>query len=268
MHDPHHAQGRDGDHGVPCADRRRAREDRRAGQRALRRPADAPLRVRRRHHVPPAARSSSCCRRRWPRSPPSWRWPRSSTSRSSPAAAARRCLVAPCRWRTGSCWRWASSTRSSRSTTRTAAPSCNPASPTSPSSKAVEARGVLLRARSLLADRLLDRRQRRREFRRHPLPQVRPHHQQPARPRGRADGRRRHPPRRQAISIQRAVRSRRRAHRLRRPARRRHRGHRCASSRSPQVARGVLLGFPTVEEGCDCVAEIIAEPASSPAAWR
>ena len=28
--------------------------------------------------------------------------------------------------------------------------------------------------------------------------------------------------------------------------------------RKPQVARGVLLGFPTVEAGCDCVAAIIA----------
>ena len=52
------------------------------------------------------------------------------------------------------------------------------------------ARGLLLRARSQLADRLLDRRQRRGEFRRRALPEVRPHHQQPARHRDGADDRR------------------------------------------------------------------------------
>jgi len=29
--------------------------------------------------------------------------------------------------------------------------------------------------------------------------------------------------------------------------------------KKPEVARGVLLGFPTVQDGCDCVAEIIAQ---------
>ena len=41
---------------------------------------------------------------------------------------------------------------------------------------------LLLRARSVEPDRLLDRRQRRGEFRRRALPEIRPHHQQPARP--------------------------------------------------------------------------------------
>ena len=52
------------------------------------------------------------------------------------------------------------------------------------------ARGLLLRARSQLADRLLDRRQRGGEFRRRALPEIRPHHQQPPGHRDGADDRR------------------------------------------------------------------------------
>ena len=58
---------------------------------------------------------------------------------------------------------------------------------------------LLLRARPLQPDRLLDRRQCRREFRRCALPQVRAYHQQPARRRDGADGRRDPAPRRQAV---------------------------------------------------------------------
>ena len=57
---------------------------------------------------------------------------------------------------------------------------------------------LLLRARSVLADRLLHRRQCRGEFRRRALPEIRPDRQQRARHRDGADERRRHPPRRQA----------------------------------------------------------------------
>ena len=50
--------------------------------------------------------------------------------------------------------------------------------------------GLLLRARPILPDRLLDRRQRRGKFRRRALPEIRPHRQQCARHRDGADGRR------------------------------------------------------------------------------
>ena len=53
--------------------------------------------------------------------------------------------------------------------------------------KAVDARRLLLRARPVLADRLLDRRQRRGEFRRRALPEIRPDRQQRARHRDGAD---------------------------------------------------------------------------------
>ena len=50
--------------------------------------------------------------------------------------------------------------------------------------------GLLLRARPVEPDRVLDRRQRRRERGRRPLPQIRAHRQQPARRRAGPDGRR------------------------------------------------------------------------------
>ena len=71
--------------------------------------------------------------------------------------------------------------------------------------RAVEARGLLLRARSVLPDRLLDRRQRRREFGRRALPEVRADDQQHARRRDGAHRRRRGPPRRQAPRLPRAT---------------------------------------------------------------
>ena len=85
------------------------------------------------------------------------------------------------------------------------------------------ARGLLLRARSILADRLHHRRQRGGKFRRRALPQIRHDHQQHSRPRNGADDRRGAPPRRQA-SRRRRLRSPRHRHRLGRAARRRHRG--------------------------------------------
>ena len=88
-------------------------------------------------------------------------------------------------------------------------------------------RRLLLRARSILADRLHHRRQRGGEFRRRALPQIRRHHQQRARLRTGADDRRNFAARRQA-SRRRRLRSARHRHRLRRPARRRHRSRQCA----------------------------------------
>ena len=90
--------------------------------------------------------------------------------------------------------------------------------------QAVEHAGLLLRARSVLADRLHHRRQRRGEFRRRALPQIRHDHQQSHRLRDRADDRRGGAHRRQA-SRRRRLRSARRHHRLGGPAWRRHRDH-------------------------------------------
>ena len=59
------------------------------------------------------------------------------------------------------------------------------------------ARRILLCARSVVADRLLDRRQCRGKFRRRALPEIRHDHQQRAGLRNRADHRRNHPDRRQ-----------------------------------------------------------------------
>ena len=81
---------------------------------------------------------------------------------------------------------------------------------------------LLLRARPVLADRLLDRRQRRGEFRRRALPEIRAHRQQRARHRDGADHRRGDPARRQAPR-QRGLRPARPDDRLGGPARRRHR---------------------------------------------
>ena len=96
------------------------------------------------------------------------------------------------------------------------------------------ARRLLLRARSVLADRLHHRRQRGGEFRRRALPQIRHDHQQRARLRDRADDRRGRPPRRQASRCRR-LRSARRHHRLGGAARRRHRGHGAHPARSPNA---------------------------------
>ena len=79
--------------------------------------------------------------------------------------------------------------------------------------QAVEHAGLLLRAGSVLADRLHHRRQRGREFRRRALPQIRRHHQQCARLRTGADDRRDPAARRQA-SRRRGLRSSRHRYRL------------------------------------------------------
>ena len=87
------------------------------------------------------------------------------------------------------------------------------------------ARRLLLRARSVVADRLHHRRQRRGELRRRALPEIRHDHQQHPRPRNGADDRRGAAARRQASRLRR-LRPDRHHHRLGGPARRRHRGHR------------------------------------------
>ena len=91
-------------------------------------------------------------------------------------------------------------------------------------SQAVAACRLLLCARSVVADRLLDRRQCRGEFRRRALPEIRHDHQQRAGLRNRADVGRNHQDRRQ-VRGDRRLRSDGHHHRLRRPARRHHRGH-------------------------------------------
>ena len=99
------------------------------------------------------------------------------------------------------------------------------------------ARRLLLRARSVLADRLHHRRQRRGEFRRRALPEIRHDHQQRARLRDRADHRRSDPHRRQA-SRRRGLRPARHHHRLGGPARRRHRGDGAHPEEARDRARG------------------------------
>ena len=85
------------------------------------------------------------------------------------------------------------------------------------------ARRLLLRAGSVVADRLHHRRQRRGKFRRRALPQIRRHHQQRAGLRTGADERRGDPARRQPPRF-RGLRSARRRYRLGGPAGRHHRG--------------------------------------------
>ena len=106
---------------------------------------------------------------------------------------------------------------------------------------------LLLRARSVLAARLHDRRQYRHEFRRRALPQIRRHHQQPAR-RPARHLRRRDPRYRRrgdgraglrSCSASSAARKASSASSPRRP---------CASFRSPEGARPVLFGFDSVED--------------------
>ena len=82
----------------------------------------------------------------------------------------------------------------------------------------------LLRARSVLADRLLDRRQCGGEFRRRALPEIRHDHQQRARLRNRADVGRNHQDRRQ-VGGARRLRPDGHHHRFGRPARGHHRDH-------------------------------------------
>ena len=98
------------------------------------------------------------------------------------------------------------------------------------------ARGLLLRARSQLADRLLDRRQRRGEFRRRALPEIRPHHQQPVGHRDGADDRRGRAAGRQASRLRR-LRPDGPDDRLRRASGRRHRGDGAAAAQALDGAR-------------------------------
>ena len=131
--------------------------------------------------------------------------PSTRASRWCRAAPAPRCRAARCRSPTACCSAWPSSTASARSTSTTASPWSSRASPISPSAGRGTCR-LLLRARSVLADRLHHRRQRRGEFRRRALPEIRHDHQQRARLRDRADHRRGAAARRQA-SRRRGLRS-------------------------------------------------------------
>ena len=128
------------------------------------------------------------------------------------------------------------------------------------------ARGLLLRARSQLADRLLDRRQRRGEFRRRALPEIRPHHQQPARHRDGADERRDRAAGRQASRCRR-LRSARPDDRLGRPAGRRHRGDGAPAAQALDGARRAA-GLPDRSGRGRLRRRRHRRRASSPAAWR
>ena len=127
-------------------------------------------------------------------------------------------------------------------------------------------RRLLLRARSVLADRLHHRRQCRGEFRRRALPEIRHDHQQRARLRNGADHRRGAAHRRQASGCAR-LRPARHHHRLGRAARRRHRSDRAHLDEAGDGARAAgrlsdIGGRRRMRLGAS------SAPASSPAAWR
>ncbi len=127
-------------------------------------------------------------------------------------------------------------------------------------------RRLLLRARPVLADRLHHRRQRRGEFRRRALPEIRADHQQRARLRAGADHRRDRAHRRQA-SRRRRLRPARHHHRLGGPARRRHRGDGAHPAQAGDRARRAgrlrdLGGRRRLRRAAS------SAPASSRAAWR
>ena len=128
------------------------------------------------------------------------------------------------------------------------------------------ARRLLLRARSVLADRLHHRRQRGGEFRRRALPQIRHDHQQPARLRDGADDRRDRSHRRQASRCRR-LRPARRHHRLGGAARRRHRGDGAHPQEAGMRARGAGRLCESRRTPASASAGSSA-PASSRAAWR
>ena len=125
---------------------------------------------------------------------------------------------------------------------------------------------LLLRARSVLADRLHHRRQRGGEFRRRALPEIRHDHQQRARLRDGADHRRGGPARRQA-SRRRRLRPARADHRLGRPARRRHRSHRAHPEEAGDRARRAGR-LPAARRTPANASRASSAPASFPAAWR
>ena len=126
--------------------------------------------------------------------------------------------------------------------------------------------GLLLRARSVLADRLHHRRQCRGEFRRRALPEIRHDHQQRARLRDGADDRRGAAPRRQA-SRRRGLRPARPHHRLGRPARRRHRSHRAHPAQAGNRSARCWSASPRRRMPANA-SRASSAPASSPAAWR
>ena len=150
--------------------------------------------------------------------------PRSTASRSCRAAPAPRCRAARCRSTTACCSAWRKFNRIREIDYDNRVVVAEPGVTNLAITKAVADRGLLLRARSVVADRLHHRRQCRGEFRRRALPEIRHDHQQCARRRDGADDRRDRPPRRQAPRCRR-LRPARHRHRLGRPARRRHRGH-------------------------------------------
>ena len=126
--------------------------------------------------------------------------------------------------------------------------------------------GLLLRARSVVADRLHHRRQCRGEFRRRALPEIRHDHQQRARRGNGADHRRGPAPRRQASRCRR-LRSARHHYRLRRPAWRRHRDHRAHPARSRRPRAPCWSDFRHRRMPAPALAAS-SGPASFRAAWK
>ena len=187
-------------------------------------------------------------------------------SRWCRAGPGRRCRAARCRSATASCsaWRKFNRIRDIDFANRVAV--VEPGVTNLAVTQAVEACRLLLRARSVLADRLHHRRQCRGEFRRRALPQIRRHHQQRARLRDGADHRRDRAARRQASRCRR-LRSARHRHRLRGAARRRHRGHRAHPAKARDRARGAdrLRRRPRTAAPASPAS---SAPASFPAAWR
>jgi hypothetical protein len=145
--------------------------------------AHAPLRVRRADRLSRRCRCSWSCPRRSTRSPRSCAGATTTGSRSCRAAPAPRSPAAALPLADGD--PAGASARFNRVLDIDYADRCARVQPGVTNlaiTKRRRARRLLLRARSQLEpDRLHDRRQCRREFRRRALPQVRPHHQQPAR---------------------------------------------------------------------------------------
>ena len=125
---------------------------------------------------------------------------------------------------------------------------------------------LLLRARSLQPDRLHHRRQCGREFGRRALPEIRPDHQQSARPRDGADDRRGAAPGRPASRCRR-LRSHGRGDRFGGPAGRGHRGD-GAHPAETQHPAGAAPRLCQLRERGRYASPRSSPPASFPPAWR
>ena len=131
--------------------------------------------MRRPDRLPPACRWWWRCRKPRSRCSASCRPAMRSACRWCRAAPAPACRAARCRRATACCCRWRSSCASCASIRWRASRVVQPGVRNLAISEVGGALRPVLRARSLEPDRLLHRRQRRRELRRRALPEVRPH---------------------------------------------------------------------------------------------